>query len=73
VRKNSGEPVECAVSTQEKLFIGINADGTMFSRTFDGEERNRFRIFPGINPTHLEWENIECDDELKSILATYRR
>jgi WD40 repeat protein len=72
VRKNSGEPVECAVSTQEKLFIGVNADGTMFSRTFDGEEKNRFRIFPGIDPTHLKWENIECDDELKSILATYR-
>jgi WD40 repeat protein len=73
VRRNSGEPVECAVSTQERLFIGVNADGTMFSRTFDGEERNRFRIFPGIDPTSLRWENLDCDDALKSILETYRK
>jgi WD40 repeat protein len=73
VRKNSGEPVECAVSTQEKLFIGVNADGTMFSRTFDGQERNRFKVFSGIDPTSLRWEKLDCDGAIKSILRNYRR
>ena len=68
----SAEPMECAVSTSDKLFIGVNADGTMFSRTFSGVVKKEIRIFPGIDLTPLRWDVLDCTDELKNILQNYR-
>lgn len=73
VRNHLGEPLECAISTHEKLFIGVNADGTLFSRSFSGEEKSRLRVLPGIDLTPLRWENLQCDEELITILQTYKK
>ncbi|MEG2222820.1 MAG: hypothetical protein RRY95_08850, partial [Oscillospiraceae bacterium] len=71
IRGNSGKPLECAVATNKRLFIGVNTDGTIFSRTFSGEEKSAFQIFPGIDLTPLRWDTLDCDDKLKSILRAY--
>lgn len=72
VRSGPADPLECAVSTKDGLFMGIYTDGTLFSRNFSGSRKTSFTVFPGIDPTSLVWEDLCCEDEIKRILRLYR-
>jgi len=72
VRSGPADPLECAVSTREGLFMGIYTDGTLFSRNFSGSRKTSFTVFPGIDPTSLVWDDLCCEDEIKRILRLYQ-
>lgn len=72
VKRNTTIPFECAVSTEGKTFLGIYTNGTMFVRTFDGDQSEEYSTLPGIDPTSLQWNDLVCEDELKEALGRYR-
>ena len=72
VRNSPAEPLECAVSTRDNLFIGVYTNGTLFSRTFSGRQVSSLQVFPGIDLTHAVWDDLVCDDDLKEILRHHQ-
>lgn len=73
VRNSPAEPLECAVSTDDDLFIGVYTDGTLFSRTFSGKQTSSFQVFPGIDLSCVVWDNLICSDSVKKILERYKK
>lgn len=73
VRNSPAEPMECAVSTKDNLFIGVYANDTLFSRSFSGQQKSSFQVFPGIDLTCVVWDDLICDDGTKEILQHHKR
>lgn len=75
VRKNQGEPLECAVMSNPKTFVSAYSDGNIVKRPFSvqGEEDGIIKTFPGINAGVFEWEHLNCSDEIKKVLRGYQQ
>ncbi len=71
VRGHEAEPLECAVSETDDIFISAYNNGTVQIRPFGGGAERHFRLFPGVDFSAIQYREIDAPQDIKTILKGY--